>query len=99
MKTYMPSFKPSTPKAIVCAALVRLEGVGEPLFLYFDGVKDQTKHQIAHQVRLHWQHTLKHQEPLPDFQVVASQEFPSQQQDVLALSSWLETHLARARAA
>jgi hypothetical protein len=98
MQAYLPAHKPSTPKPVVCAALVRLEGIEEPMFLYFDAVKNHAQNGILEQLKLHWTHTLGRGEPLPNHQVLAQQEFLGSQQDIATLAQWLKTTLPRARA-
>jgi hypothetical protein len=97
MKTPKSLIKPSTLKPVVCAALVRLEGVPEPMFLYFDSIKHHAQNSILEQLKLHWQQTLGRNEPLPKHQVLAHQEFTGGQQDVAVLAQWLKTALPRAR--
>jgi hypothetical protein len=98
MQTHLPAYKPSTIKPVVCAALVRLEGISEPMFLYFDAVKHHAQSSILEQLKLHWTQTLGQSEPLPKYQVLAHQEFLGNQQDINTLAQWLKTALPRARA-
>jgi hypothetical protein len=97
MQVYLPAHKPSTPKPVVCAALVRLEGVAEPMFLYFDAVKHHAHSSILEQLKVHWTQTLGRSEPLPKHEVLAQQEFLAGQQDIATLAQWLKTALPRAR--
>jgi hypothetical protein len=98
MQAHQIAHKPSTLKPVVCAALVRLEGITEPMFLYFDTIKHHAQNSILEQLQLHWSQTMAQKEPLPKFQVLACQEFLEGQQDVNTLAQWLKVTLPRARA-
>jgi hypothetical protein len=98
MQAHLPAHKPLTIKPVVCAALVKLDGVAEPMFLYFDGIKHHTHNGILEQLQRHWTQTLGRCEPLPKHQVLAQQEFLDNQQDIATLAHWLKSTLPRVRA-
>ncbi|MFN3267256.1 MAG: hypothetical protein ACK41E_10525 [Deinococcales bacterium] len=95
MKAYTPTHKPSTTKSVACAALVKLEGLPRPLFLYFDSVKSHAKDYLLRHLKLHWEQVLQRKEPLPRFEVVACEEFLSRHQDIDTLARWLKSALPK----